>query len=208
MPLAVLAMAFTTFLVVANIIATKIVTLGNWSVSVSFIAYPLTFLVTDTISEVYGRRTVTVVVWTGFALSLLVVLLTYVGGIIPAASFWEGQQAYDDILGSVPRIVLASMVAYLISQNNDVLVFHLLKKVTKDKHLWLRNNGSTMVSQALDSAVFVSIAFAGTVPGGVLWELIYVQYVIKLGIAALDTPLVYALVDAVRRIKGKEAAQA
>ncbi len=208
MPLAVLAMAFTTFLVVANIIATKIVTLGNWSVSVSFIAYPLTFLVTDTISEVYGRRTVTVVVWTGFALSLLVVLLTYVGGIIPAASFWEGQQAYDDILGSVPRIVLASMVAYLISQNNDVILFHVLKRVTKDKHLWLRNNGSTIVSQALDSAVFVSIAFAGTVPGGVLWELIYVQYVIKLGIAALDTPLVYALVGAVRRIEGKEAAQA
>ena len=208
MPLAVLAMAFTTFLVVANIIATKIVTLGNWSVSVSFIAYPLTFLVTDTISEVYGRRTVTVVVWTGFALSLLVVLLTYVGGIIPAASFWEGQQAYDDILGSVPRIVLASMVAYLISQNNDVILFHVLKRVTKDKHLWLRNNGSTIVSQALDSTVFVSIAFAGTVPGGVLWELIYVQYVIKLGIAALDTPLVYALVGAVRRIEGKEAAQA
>lgn len=208
MPLAVLAMAFTTFLVVANIIAVKIVTLGNWSVSVSFIAYPLTFLVTDTISEVYGRRTVAIVVWTGFALSLLVVLLTYVGGIIPAASFWEGQGAYDDILGSVPRIVLASMVAYLISQNNDVILFHVIKKVTKDKHLWLRNNGSTMVSQALDSAVFVSIAFAGTVPGGVLWELIYVQYVIKLGIAALDTPLIYALVGFVRRIEGKESVQA
>ncbi len=208
MPLAVLAMAFMTFLVVANIIATKIVTLGGWEVSVSFIAYPLTFLVTDTISEVYGRRTVTVVVWTGFALSLLVVLLTYVGGIIPAASFWEGQGAYDEILGSVPRIVLASMIAYLISQNNDVLVFHLLKKVTKDKHLWLRNNGSTMISQALDSAVFVSIAFAGTVPGGVLWELIYVQYVIKLGIAAIDTPLVYGLVGLVRRIEGKESVEA
>ena len=208
MPLAVLAMAFMTFLVVANIIATKIVTLGGWEVSVSFIAYPLTFLVTDTISEVYGRRTVTVVVWTGFALSLLVVLLTYVGGIIPAASFWEGQGAYDEILGSVPRIVLASMIAYLISQNNDVLVFHLLKKVTKDKHLWLRNNGSTMISQALDSAVFVSIAFAGTVPGGVLWELIYVQYVIKLGIAVVDTPLVYGLVGLVRRIEGKESVAA
>ena len=208
MPLAVLAMAFTTFLVVANIIATKIVTLGGWEVSVSFIAYPLTFLVTDTISEVYGRRTVTVVVWTGFALSLLVVLLTYVGGIIPAASFWEGQGAYDEILGSVPRIVLASMIAYLISQNNDVLVFHLLKKVTKDKHLWLRNNGSTMISQALDSAVFVSIAFAGTVPGGVLWELIYVQYVIKLGIAVVDTPLVYGLVGLIRRIEGKESVAA
>ena len=108
----------------------------------------------------------------------------------------------------MPRIVLASMIAYLISQNNDVLVFHLLKKVTKDKHLWLRNNGSTMISQALDSAVFVSIAFAGTVPGGVLWELIYVQYVIKLGIAVVDTPLVYGLVGLIRRIEGKESVQA
>ena len=208
MPLAVLAMAFTTFLVVANIIATKMVTLGGWEVSVRFIAYPLTFLVTDTISEVYGRRTVAIVVWTGFALSPLVVLLTYVGGVIPGAPWWEGQQAYDDILGSVPRIVLASMIAYLVSQNNDVILFHILKKVTKDKHLWLRNNGSTMVSQALDSAIFVSIAFAGNVPGGVLWELIYVQYVIKLGIAALDTPLIYALVGFVRRIEGKESVEA
>ena len=135
-------------------------------------------------------------------------LLTYVGGILPGAAWWEGQGAYDDILGSVPRIVLASMVAYLVSQNNDVVLFHILKKVTKDKHLWLRNNGSTMVSQALDSAIFVSIAFAGNVPGGVLWELIYVQYVIKLGIAVVDTPLVYGLVGLVRRLEGKEAAAA
>ena len=174
----------TTFLVVANIIAVKIVSLGRWEVSVSFIAYPLTFLRHRHHLRGLRQAHCCHVVWTGFALSLLVVLLTYVAGIIPAASFWEGQGAYDDILGSVPRIVLASMIAYLISQNNDVILFHILKKVTRTSTSGCGTTARPLVSQALDSAVFVSIAFAGTVPGGVLWELIYVQYVIKLGIAA------------------------
>ena len=202
MALLSLSMAFATLLVVANIIAGKLISIGMWVVPVAVIAYPLTFLVTDTIAELYGRRIATRIVWVGFAVNVLMVALVYVGKIIPPASFWEGQDAYNTILGSVPRIVLASMLAYLASQHHDVFAFHFWKRLTKGRFLWLRNNASTMVSQGIDTALFITIAFIGVVPTNVLLNMIVGQYVIKLGIAMVDTPICYALVGLIRRRSG------
>ena len=202
MPLVALSMGFITVLVVANITAVKLISLNGadgWVVPVAVIAYPFTFLFTDTISEVYGRRTASVVVWLGFAMSLIMVALVYVAGVIPPANFWDGQASYERILGSVPRVVLASMVAYLVSQQHDVFAFHFWRRRTGGRHLWWRNNASTVLSQAVDTALFISIAFGGTVAGNVLWTMMVTQYLLKLAIAALDTPLVYALVGAVRK---------
>lgn len=122
-----------------------------------------------------------------------------VGKVIPPADFWEGQDAYNAILGSVPRIVLASMVAYLVSQHHDVFAFHFWRRLTNGRFLWLRNNASTMVSQGIDTVLFITIAFAGTVPLDILGSMLATQYVIKLLIAVADTPLCYALVKLVRR---------
>lgn len=199
MPLVPLAMSFVALLVIANIIAVKPVTLNGWIVPAGTIAYPFTFLVTDTISELYGRKVATRVVWYGFVLSIGMVLLVYIGKVLPGAVFWEDQAAYDVILGSVPRIVLGSMVAYIISQHSDVLLFHRIRGITTGRYLWLRNNASTIVSQAIDTVLFISIAFAGTVPGDTLWNMMGTQYAIKLGVAVVDTPLVYALVNFIRK---------
>lgn len=203
-PLLVLAMTFVTMLLVANILAVKLVDLYSWVMPAGIIVYPLTFALTDTVSETYGRKYASMIVWLGFAMSLAMVVLLQIGQHAPAASFWQGQDAYEQILGAVPRIVLASMVAYLVSQNHDVFAFHLISRLTKGRHLWLRNNASTMVSQALDTVLFVSIAFAGTVPSGVLWNIMITQYVLKLIIAALDTPFVYILVGVVRWYQGNQ----
>ncbi|MCK4369005.1 MAG: queuosine precursor transporter [Dehalococcoidales bacterium] len=194
MILVVLATLFTTCLLVANILAVKLVSIGGWIVPAGVIAYPLTFLLTDVIAELYGRRTASKVIWLGFGANLLMVILVFSGRLLPSAPFWEGQPAYESILGMVPRIVLASMIAYLISQHHDVFAFHFWRKKTKARFLWLRNNASTMVSQALDTGVFITIAFWGTVPTGVLANMLLTQYLIKLGIAALDTPFCYLLV--------------
>lgn len=199
MALVSLSMAFATLLIVANIIAIKLISIGPWVVPVAVIAYPFTFLVTDTIAELYGRHITTRVVWVGFVMNLFMVLLIYVGKIVPPASFWEGQNAYNVILGAVPRIVLASMLAYLVSQHHDVFAFHFWRKLTKGKWLWLRNNASTMVSQGIDTLIFISIAFVGIVQVDILLEMIVVQYVIKLIIALVDTPLCYGLVWLIRR---------
>ena len=108
---------------VANIVAVKPVALNGWILPAGTIAYPFTFLVTDVISELYGRRIATRVVWYGFGLSAAMVVMVYVAQALPSADFWEDQGAFETILGSVPRIVLGSMIAYLVSQHSDVLIF-------------------------------------------------------------------------------------
>ncbi len=197
---AVLATLFVTCLLVANIITVKLVSIGGWVVPAGVIAYPLTFLFTDVITELYGRRIASRVVWLGFGANILMVILVFGGGLLPPAPFWEDQPAYESILGMVPRIVLASMIAYLISQHHDVFAFHFWRKKTKARFLWLRNNASTMVSQALDTGVFITIAFWGLVPTGILVNMLVSQYIIKLAIAAGDTPFCYILVGL---LKGK-----
>jgi uncharacterized integral membrane protein (TIGR00697 family) len=133
---------------------------------------------------------------TGFYMSIVMVVVIFLGRLLPAAPFWQHQGAYEIILGSTPRIVLASMIAYLISQNHDVWAFHWLKKKTEGKHLWLRNNGSTVASQLIDSVLFIGIAFAGTYPMKTIAVMIASQYLVKVVIAFLDTPFCYLLVKA------------
>ena len=202
MILVVLATLFATCLLVANIIAVKLVSIGGRVVPAGVIAYPLTFLFTDVIAELYGRRIASRVVWVGFGVSILMALLVYFGGLLPSAPFWEDQPAYKSILGMVPRITLASLIAYLVSQHHDVFAFHFWRQKTKGRFLWLRNNASTMVSQALDTGAFITIAFWGTVPTGTLTNMLLTQYVVKLVIAACDTPFCYMLVGLLRgRVK-------
>jgi len=203
MMLAILASFFVSLLIVSNIIAGKLLQIGDWVLPAGILAYPLTFLISDTIAEVYGRKTTTRIIWVGFATSLLMVLIIYMASIFPAAPFWENQEAFDLILGSVPRIVLASMVAYLVSQYHDVIAFHFWKNFTNGRYLWLRNNASTMMSQAVDTVLFVTIAFAGTLDFSVIINMILTQYVVKILIAIVDTPLVYVLVSQVRRYRVK-----
>ena len=219
MILTALAMAFITTLVVANIIAIKLFSFSVpiipddwlidnvWVLPVSAFTYPITFLITDTIAELYGRRATTRIVWMGFGCSILMLIMIYIGKILPGADFWVadgGQDSYDAILGSVPRIVAASMIAYLVSQNFDVFAFHFWKQRTDGRHLWFRNNASTMMSQAIDTALFITIAFAGTVPGSVLATMLVGQYLVKVCLAALDTPVVYALIGLIRRFGGDD----
>ena len=202
MILVVLATLFAICLLAANIIAVKLVSIGAWVVPAGVIAYPLTFLFTDVIAELYGRKIASRVIWLGFGVSILMALLVYFGGLLPPAPIWEGQPAYESILGMVPRITLASLIAYLVSQHHDVFAFHFWRQKTKGRFLWLRNNASTMVSQALDTGIFITIAFWGTVPTGVLTNMLLSQYVIKLVIAACDTPFCYLLVGLLRgRVK-------
>jgi uncharacterized integral membrane protein (TIGR00697 family) len=202
MILVVLATLFTTCLIVANIIAVKLISVFGWVVPAGIIAYPLTFLFTDVIAELYGRKIASRIVWAGFGANILMVILIFGGKLLPSAAIWESQPAYESILGMVPRIVLASMIAYLISQHHDVFAFHFWRQKTKGKFLWLRNNASTMVSQALDTVLFITIAFWGTVPVEVVTEMMLTQYVMKLIIAAGDTPFCYLLVALLRnRIK-------
>jgi len=189
---------FAALIVVSNITASKLVSFCGLVVPVAVIAYPITFLITDVVSEVYGRRTAQMIVNAGFWAMIGATMLIFLAVYLPPAPFWKDQIEFQKVLGSVPRIVTASLIAYLISQNHDLFAFHFWKKVTRGRYLWLRNNASTMVSQLIDTAVFISIAFFGVVSNEILFHMIISQYIVKLLIALADTPFCYLLVKLTR----------
>ena len=197
----VLSGLFTGLLVLANIIAVKLITISiggkEFFVPAAVLAYALTFTITDSISEIWGKERTNWLVFTGFLTSVIVALLIKLAINISPAPFWQNQQQFADILGANFRITIAGMIAYLISQYHDVWSFHLLKKYSNGKMLWLRNNVSTAVSQLLDTTIFITIAFYGVIPN--LTSMIISQYLIKIIIALIDTPIVYGLVYMIKR---------
>jgi uncharacterized integral membrane protein (TIGR00697 family) len=183
--------------------ATKIVAIGPFVFPCSNIIFSLlTFPITDIISEVWGQRYAKITVWLSFAAQAGFVLLIQGSIYVPAADMWTGQESYAHVLGNGPRILIASFVAFLTSQFWDVIVYSKLKQLTRGRWLWLRNNISTFSSQLINSALFISIAFGGSLPIG---ELILGSMALKWLIAAIDTPLVYVGVHMVNRTIGKSS---
>lgn len=196
-----LAGCFVGLLVIGNVLAVKIIQVplpvGTYFVPAAVLAYALTFVCTDVVAEIWGKERTNWLVFVGFVTSLLVAVLVQLAVLWPAAPFWKGQEAYMDVLGSNLRVTIAGMAAYLVSQYHDVWAFHFWKKKTGARHLWLRNNLSTSVSQLLDTVLFITIAFYGVVPD--LASLILGQYLVKLMVVLCDTPLVYGLVGWIRK---------
>jgi len=187
---------FVGGLVIAGVLASKIVNVAGLVVPGGVLAYSITFPITDVICEVWGKKRGKYVVFSGFITLLVALGLIRLALIVPQAPFWTGEEAFANILGSTSRIIIASFIAYLVSQYHDVWAFHFWRNITKGKYLWLRNNASTFVSQFIDTAVFITIAFYGIMP---IFTLIKGQYIIKLLIALLDTPFVYFGVWLIRR---------
>jgi len=203
---------FVTLVVLTNTAGVKLFAVGGLALPVSILWYPLTFLITDIVSEIYGARRARFLVVGGFAMSLLLLAASLIGIALPAASVYPMQQDYANIFGPVWRLLFASMAAYLLAQMIDVRLFHFWKRLTRGKHLWLRNNGSTMISQLVDSftvnMIFLyknPLVFTGTLSE--LMGLILSVYVVKVLIAAADTPLCYLGVRVVERITGVRGAE-
>ncbi|MEZ5325796.1 MAG: queuosine precursor transporter [Verrucomicrobiales bacterium] len=152
------------------------------------VLFSVTFFLTDLLSEFHGEKAARKAVWLGFLAQLLIIPAVWATIRWPHPDFWQGQEAFAATLGNTWRIALASMIAYLVSQHHDVWAYQFWKRKTGGKHLWLRNNLSTIVSQSLDSVIFVTIAFSGLVP---IWPIIAGQLVAKIAIALFDTPFMY-----------------
>ena len=197
----VCAALFVTCLLTANIIAVKLITVAGMVLPVAIIVFPVSYILADVLTEVWGYAATRRVIWLGFACNALMVVAIWIGGEIPPASFWRGQPAYQEVLGQSPRILAASFAAYLVGEFANAFVLAKLKVATGGRWLWLRTMGSTVVGQALDSAVFIALAFAGTVPAGVLPAIVAGQWIVKVIYEAAATPLTYAVV---RWLKSRE----
>lgn len=187
---------FVGALVISSVLASKIISIFDLFVPAGVLAYCITFVVTDVISEIWGKERANRVVFSGFIALLVTFLLIRIALTWDAAPFWREQKAFSTILGSTSRIIIASFIAYLVSQYHDVWAFHIWRKLTEGRHLWLRNTASTVVSQFIDTLIFITIAFYGTMP---VFPLMKGQYFIKVLIALLDTPFVYLVVILIRR---------
>ena len=185
---------FVTCLLTANIIAAKLVVVGGLTLTAGIVIFPISYVLGDVLTEVWGYAATRRVIWLGFACNALMVLAIWLGGELPAAPFWRGELAYQEILGHTPRILMASFVAYLIGEFANAFVLAKLKIATQGRWLWMRTIGSTVVGQALDSVVFVTLAFAGIVPAGALAGIVAGQWLVKVVYEAAATPLTYAAV--------------
>ena len=204
---------FVAVLIVSNIIAIKLIHvftlpgdfLGEAAVYLpaSIIVFPITYLVGNILTEVYGFRVARGVIWLGFGANLLVVAALWLTGLIPAVFFWEDQAAYDRILGQVPMILLASFTAYLIGEFSNSMTLSLLKVRTKGRFLWVRTISSTVVGQGLDSFVFISIAFGitGILGGEAIIRTALIQWAFKIAYEVAATPLTYWVVG---QLKARE----
>lgn len=202
----VLSGVFIAALVASNLIFQKFFTwtpfgLYTFEISVGILPYPITFLVTDIVSEIYGKKRADQVVVTGFFASLFVLLIILVADAVPQTN-WSpvSGEMFHKVFGLFGPAVFASMTAYLVAQFIDIRIFHFWKRLTKGRHLWLRNNGSTVVSQLVDTSLVLLLLCA---TGAIEWSrfpgLLENGFLFKVLVALADTPLFYVSVWLLRR---------
>lgn len=193
---------FITCLITANITAVKLISLDGIILPAAVVIFPISYIFGDVLTEVYGYRQARLVIWLGFACNLLAVIAIWLGEILPAASFWNGQAAYGQILGYTPRLLVASFIAYLVGEFANSFVLAKMKIATRGQWLWTRTIGSTLVGEGLDSLFFITIAFIGTIPANGLVSAVLAQWLVKSAYEAAATPLTYAAVNFLKRREG------
>jgi len=188
---------FITCLITANVIAVKVISLGPFFLPAAIFVFPLSYIFGDILTEVYGYRLARRVIWLGFICNLIFVFFAWVGQVLPAAPFWEGQEAYQSILGYTPRLLAASFLGYLVGEFVNSFILARMKVKTRGRWLWSRTIGSTIVGQGLDTSIFITVAFIGT-PSFVPVMILY-HWLAKTLIEALATPLTYVIVNSLKK---------
>lgn len=202
---------FLAALLITNVITAKYFTVLGVSLTAGSITYPFTFFFLDIIAEIFGHRRAVLAVWLGFFVSVFAVIVIKIAYFLPIyAQSPITQGVFEKVFGFMPGIVLGSMVAYLIAQFTDVYIFEMIKKVTKEKHLWLRNNVSTFISQLIDTLVFALVAWiiwpmldpsnsTSPAPWSVWCTITTNEYLFKIVLSICQTPLVYGGVFLARK---------
>ena len=209
--LVIIAALAITVLLVSNVIAAKPLSLFDlpfeflgstgFVVSVAVICFPLSYIISDILTEVYGFRVARGVIWLGFACNLVMVIFFWLGGLIPGAVFWENQDAYQAILGTTGWVLMGSFAAYLVGEFANAMVMVILKNRTAGRHLWLRTISSTFVGQGVDSVMFYGIAFgiSGLWPAMDVFRAMILAWIAKTLYEIIATPLTYLVVGWLKR---------
>jgi uncharacterized integral membrane protein (TIGR00697 family) len=190
---------FVAVLLISNIASSKIVKLGPFTFDGGTLLFPISYIFGDILTEVYGYRRSRRVIWVGFGCAALMAIVLAIVGALPPADGWEYQKAYEAILGTTPRIVLASLIAYFAGEFSNSYTLAKMKILTQGRWLWTRTIGSTLIGEGVDTILFVTIAFAGTLPWALFWSIVVSNYVFKVGLEAVMTPITYRITNFLKR---------
>lgn len=193
---------FVTDLLISNVIAVKAINIFGYSLQAADLIFPITYILGDVLTEVYGYAKARRAIWIGFGCNLFAVGAITLGQALPADPSWADQSAYEAILGSQSRILAASFAAYLVGEFVNSYILAKMKIWTKGKYLWARTIGSTVFGQACDTAIFLTIAFYGDWPNELLFAIIINQWLFKVGYETLATPFTYLIVNRLKRAEG------
>jgi uncharacterized integral membrane protein (TIGR00697 family) len=195
---------FAICLLISNILATKIILIGSWAAPAGVLIFPIAYIINDVIVEVWGYQKARLIIWSGFAVNLLAALFFTLAIVVPAAPFWQNQAAFSTILGSTPRIIAASLLAYLIGSFLNAFVMSKVKVLMKGKDFSVRAILSTLVGETADSFIFILIAFAGNLPMNVLIGMIFTQACIKTVYEIIILPFTIVVVKWVKKVEGTD----
>ena len=195
---------FVAVLLISNVASSKIVQLGPFTFDGGTLLFPISYIFGDILTEVYGYRRSRRVIWAGFGSAALMAGVLALVGALPPAEGWEHQAAYETILGTTPRIVLGSLIAYFAGEFSNSYTLAKMKVLTQGRWLWTRTIGSTLVGEGVDTLLFVTIAFAGTLSWPLFWSLVVSNCVFKVGLEAVMTPVTYRVTDFLKRTENED----
>ncbi|MFA6404483.1 MAG: queuosine precursor transporter [Candidatus Paceibacterota bacterium] len=197
-----IAILFVVVLMISNTVAVKLVQIGPFVFAGAIFIFPISYIFGDILTEVYGYKASRKIIWSGFVALVFMALCYWLVQALPAPAFWQNQTAYEMILGTVPRIVFGSIIAYFVGEFSNSYVLSRMKIWSNGKHLWMRTIGSTIVGEGVDSLIFGIIAFAGTIPFSSLLILILSGYIAKVVYEVILTPVTYVIVNRLKKAEG------
>lgn len=195
---------FTAMLMISNLAASKILDLGPFTFDGGTLLFPIVYILGGVVTEVYGYGRARRMIWAGFGANLLMALVLSIVRFLPPAEGWEHQAAYEAIFGVTPRIVVGSLIAYWLGNFSNSLIMAKMKVLTRGRWLWTRVIASTLVGEGVDTFFFVVIAFYGILPQATLTAIIISDYIFKCSVEALATPLIYVVVNGLKRAEQED----
>ena len=203
-PFMLLGILFNVCLIAANLLETKVIQVGSITVTAGLLVFPISYIITDCIAEVWGFKKARLIIWSGFAMNFFVVALGLIAVALPAAPFWEGEQHFDFVFGMAPRIVVASLLAFLVGSFLNAYVMSKMKVASGGRNFSSRAIWSTMVGETADSLIFFPIAFGGLIAWPELLVMMGTQIVLKSLYEVIILPITIRVVKAVKRIDGSD----
>ena len=203
-PFMLLDILFNVCLIAANLLETKVIQIGSLTVTAGLLVFPISYIINDCIAEVWGFKKARLIIWSGFAMNFFVVALGLIAVAIPAAPFWEGEEHFDFVFGMAPRIVAASLMAFLVGSFLNAYVMSKMKVASRGRHFSARAILSTLAGETADSLIFFPVAFGGIIAWRELLIMMCIQIILKSMYEVIILPVTIRVVKAIKKIDGSD----